>query len=140
MVLVGLIFYYIFQCQTRSFTLVLFGLVLYYYFQYPTRKFLNSTKFWEFWELKYKIFNSGIPVSFSGLRRDGKWPVLNGRELDGMGSGWSQVLRMENFPDFFKKNPVPGKGHSGSKTPTTKPIFTMVLAVVTGALLKLFMS
>ena len=46
-----------------------------HYFQYPTRKFPSSTEFREFRELKYKISISGIPVSFSGLSRDGKWPV-----------------------------------------------------------------
>ena len=38
-----------------------------------------------FHRLLYNIINSGIPISFSGLRRDGKWPVLNEPELDKMG-------------------------------------------------------
>ena len=67
-------------------------------------------------EKQYKIFNLGIPISFSGLRQDGKWPVLNGRELDGTGSGWSQVLETENFLDFFEKNPVPEKWYLGTQT------------------------
>ena len=51
--------------------------------------------------------NLGIPVSFLGLRRDGKWPVLNGQELYGTGSVWSWVLGMENFLDFPGKNWYP---------------------------------
>ena len=93
-------------------SLVLFRLVLCYYFQYPTRKFPSST---EFRELKYEISNSGTPVSFLGLRRDRKWPVLNGRELHGTGSGWYWVLGSGNFPDFFGKNLFPWKWHSGKQ-------------------------
>ena len=59
------------EMMQKKISLVLFGLVLYYYFQYQTRKFPTSTEFKEFWELKYKISNSGIPVSFLGLIRDG---------------------------------------------------------------------
>ena len=102
-----------FCAKPEIFSLVLFGLVLYYYFQYPTRKFLSSTEFSEYREFQYKISNSGIPNSFLGLRRDGKWPVLNGQELDGTGSGWSWVLRMGNFPDFLEK------WHSGMQTSTS---------------------
>ena len=47
-------------------------------FSVPKRKFPSSSEFREFRELKYQISNSGIPVSFSGLSRDGKWPVPNG--------------------------------------------------------------
>ena len=75
--------------------------------EYPTRKFPSSTDIWEFRELKYKIFkfgNSGILVWFSGLRRDGKWPVLNGRELNGIRSGWSWMLGTGYFPHFPGKN------------------------------------
>ena len=67
MVLVGVVFKKKNNIVQEIFSLVLFGLVLYYYFQYPTRKFLSST---EFQESKYKISNSRIPVSFSGLSRD----------------------------------------------------------------------
>ena len=46
------------------------------------KKFPSSTEFWEFQELKYKISNSGIPISFSGLSWD--WeedvPECLGRE------------------------------------------------------------
>ena len=38
-------------------------------------KFPSRTEFREFRKLKYKISNLGIPVLFSGLRRDGKWLV-----------------------------------------------------------------
>ena len=65
----------------------------------------------------FSVPNKKIPeqyrISGSGLRQDGKWLVLKGRELDGTGSGWSRVLGTENFTDFFGKNPVPGKWHSG---------------------------
>ena len=87
-----------------------------HYFQYPTRKFQSSTEFWEFWELNCKILNLGIPVSFSGLRQDMKWPVLNERDLDGTENGWSRLLGKGNFSDFFEKNLVPGKCHLGTHT------------------------
>ena len=113
------------------FSLVLFGgFVFYYYFQYPTRKFPSSTEFQEFWELKYKISNSGSPVSFLGQRRDGKWPVLNGQELDGTGSGLSRVLGTGNFPDFFGKNLVPGKWYSGMQTSTIYLLFFFLFSHV----------
>ena len=49
----------------------------------------------------------GIPVSFSELRWGKKWAVLNGRELDGTGSGWSRILRMGNFTNFPGKTWYP---------------------------------
>ena len=56
------------------------------------------------WDSVYICYlNSRIPISFSGLRWDGKWVVLNARELDGTGSGWSLMLRTENFPIFGEK-------------------------------------
>ena len=39
------------------------------------------------WYLLCMPFSPFSPLP--GLRRDGKWPVLNGRELDGTGSEWS---------------------------------------------------
>ena len=57
----------------------------------------------EFREWKYKISNSRIPVSFSGLRQDGKWPVLNGRELDERGSGLVLNARNGKFLGFSWK-------------------------------------
>ena len=68
---------------------------------------LKWTKIQNFW---YKISNSGIPVSFWGMIWDGKWPVLNGRELDRMGSGWTWMLEMANFPIFLGENLVLGNG------------------------------
>ena len=105
------------------FSLVLFGLVLYYYFQYPTRKFSTSTEFKEFRELKYKISNSGIPVSFLGLRRDGTWTVLNGCELDGTGSGLVLNARDGNFPEFSGKKVATPKTRPGTQTSKTFPKF-----------------
>ena len=105
-----------FSAEQEIFSLVLFDLVLYYYFQYPTRKFPSSAEFREFWELKYKISNSGIPVSFLGLRREGKWPVPNGGTETEPGRGCSRKLGMANFSDFSGKNPVPWKWHSGTQT------------------------
>ena len=92
----------------------MFGLVLYYSFQYPTRKFPGSTEFWEFWELKHKIFNSRIPVSFLGLRQN----IV--ASLEWVGIGWERkwlVLSAWDgkFPRFFEKIPVPGKWHSGKQ-------------------------
>ena len=105
---VGLVFITYFSATQEIFSLSLFGLVLFYYFQYPTRKFQSSIKFWEFRELKYKISNSGIPVSFLGLRRDGNWPVLNdGTEL-GPGRGCSQTFKPILFPFFYGKYTVLG--------------------------------
>ena len=50
------------------------------------------------------------------LKQDGKKPVPNaGTEL-GPGRGCSQKLGMGNVPDFFGKNLVPGKWHSGMQT------------------------
>ena len=90
--------------------------LLYNIFQYPTGNFLSSTEFREFFPNFPKISNSGTLVSFSGLRRDGKWPVQNGGTETGPGSGCSRMLGMENFPDFCRKNPIPEKWHSGMQT------------------------
>ena len=92
--------------------------LLYNIFQYPTGNFLSSTEFREFFPNFPKISNLGIPVSFLGLRRDGNWPVPNGRTETGPGRGCSQMLGTGNFPDFSMKFPVPGKWHLGTQTST----------------------
>ena len=68
--------------------------VLYNIFQYPTGNFPASTEFWEFFSNFPEISNSGTPVSFSGLRCDGKWPVPKGRTETGPGSGCTRMLGM----------------------------------------------
>ena len=65
-----------------------------------------------------KISNSGIPVSFLGLRRDENWPVPSGGTETGPGRGCSRMLGTGNFLDFSLKNPVPGKWHLGTQTST----------------------
>ena len=57
----------------------------------------------EFREWKYKIYNSRIPVSFSGLRQDEKWPVLNRRVLDGTGSGLVECSERKISRIFLEK-------------------------------------
>ena len=49
--------------------------------------------------------NLGIPVSFLGLRQDGKWASLEWWELDGTGSG--PVLKAGISRFFQEKNLVP---------------------------------
>ena len=83
--------------------MVLVGLVLYYYFQYPTRKFPSSTELWEFWELKYKISNSEIHVSFLGLRQNVKKPVPNDGTESGPGKGCSRMFKTLLFPIFLRE-------------------------------------
>ena len=63
--------------------------------------------------LKPKIFNSGIPISFSGLRRDGKWASLEWRELDGTG-----MLGIGNFALFPGKKIWYPKMRPGMQTST----------------------
>ena len=50
------------------------------------------------------------------LKQDGKKPVQNACTESGPGRGYSQMLRTGNFPDFWGKNPVPGKWHSGRQS------------------------
>ena len=57
-------------------SLALFSLDFTNIFQYPTGNFLSSTEIREKLEIFQCIINSGIPVSFSGLRWDGKWASL----------------------------------------------------------------
>ena len=64
----------------------------------------------------------GIPVSFSGLRQDGKKPDLNAGTESGAGRGCSPMLERENFLDFLGKNLVPGKWHSGTQTSRMQPV------------------
>ena len=53
---------------------------------------------------------------FPDFKQDEKKPVPNaGTEL-GLGRGCSQMLKTGNFPDFWGKNPVPGKWHSREQT------------------------
>ena len=61
-------------------------------FQYPTGNFPSSTEFREFFPNFPEISNSGIPISFLGLRRDGNWPVPNGWTETQLGRGSSRML------------------------------------------------
>ena len=83
---------------------------------------MPSSEFWEFQEFEYKISNMGIPVSFLELRRDQKWPVLNGWESDGMESGWSRMLETENFPENLGKNLI-AKKRDGECRPLPQTVF-----------------
>ena len=87
----------------------MFGLDLHNIFQYPKGNFPSSTEFWEFFLNFPKISNAGIPVSFTGLRRDGNWPVPIGGTETRSGRGSSRMLGTGNFP---------GKWHSGTQTST----------------------
>ena len=78
----------------------------------PLGKFLNG--------LEMGIINSGIPVSFSGLRRDGKWASLERRELDGTGMGPVLNACDREFPAFSRKKiwyPKPRPGMQTSRGP-----------------------
>ena len=74
------------------------------YYSVPLGKFLNGLKI-------YKISNLGIPVSFLGLRQDGKWPVLKWASI-------RQVLnaREKKFPTFSGKKFGTQKTRMGMKT------------------------
>ena len=62
---------------------------------------------------------------FPNLKQAGKKPVLNaGTEL-GPGRGCSRMLGTGNFPDFFGKNLVAGKWHSGTQTSTLAGLFLL---------------
>ena len=81
------------------------GKMSYNKFQYPTGNFPSSTEFWKFFPNSPKISNSGIPVSFLELRRDGKWPVPNGGTETRPGKRMFQNMRY-------------GKWHLGIQTST----------------------
>ena len=70
--------------------------------EFSRNSVLNNPNFPEF-------SNSGIPVSFSGLRRDGSWPVPNGGTETGPGRGCSRMLGTGKSPNFPGKNSVPKK-------------------------------
>ena len=53
---------------------------------------------------------------FPDLKQARKKPVPNAGTESGPGRGCSQMLGTGNFPDFFGKNMVPRKWHSGKQT------------------------
>ena len=53
--------------------------------------------------MKYKISNWGIPVSFSGLRQDGKCLVPNGGTEMGQEVGWFSNARDREISKFSRK-------------------------------------
>ena len=81
----------------------LFGLDFTNIFQYPTGNFSSSTEIREKSGIFPCIINSGIPVSFSGLSREGKWASLEWLELDRTGSGPVLNAWDREFPIFFWK-------------------------------------
>ena len=76
-------------------------------------QYLSST---EFWELKYKISILGIPDTFLGLRRDRKWPVLNGWDWVRNRKRMFPNARGEKFPGFFWKKFGTQKMRLGTQT------------------------
>ena len=63
---------------------------------------------------KYKNYNLGIPISFSGLRRDGSGPVLNGENLTGWEVGQPWMLGTKKFPRFSGKKIWYSKNENGN--------------------------
>ena len=109
--------------SNNFFSLVLFGLDLCNIFQYPTGNFPSSTEFREKSRIFMCYLNSGIPISFSGLRRDGKKPDPNAGTESGPRRGCSRMLGTGNF----WKNPVPGKWHSERRPLGSSSLSVLVL-------------
>ena len=76
------------------------------------------------------IINSGIPVSFQGLRRDGKWASLEQRELDGTGSEPVLNARDQKFPLFPGKKIWYPKTRLGMQTSNKNVIFTLAFIII----------
>ena len=84
--------------------------------KYPTENFLSSTEIRDKLGIFPCIINSGIPVSFLGLRRDGKWASLEWRELDGTGSGPVLNAWDREFTAFSEKKIWYPKTRPGMQT------------------------
>ena len=67
---------------------------------------------------------------FPSLKQDGKKAVLNARTESGPGKECSRMLGTLLFPDFYGKNPVRGKWHSGMQTSTSQPNININYAVI----------
>ena len=67
---------------------------------------------------------------FPSLKQDGKKPVLNARTESGPGKECTRMLGRLLFPDFYGKNPVSGKCHSGMQTSTSQPNININYAVI----------
>ena len=67
------------------------------------------------------------PRMFPDLKQDRKNPVLNAGTESGPGRGCSRMLGMGNFPDFWGKNLVLGKWHSGMQTSIIIDVFNLNL-------------
>ena len=79
----------------------------------------HSGKSWQAPKLKLSIFiweAFGNSWMFPDLKQAGKKPILYAGTESGPLTSSSRMLGTGNFPDFFRKNLVPGKCHSVMQT------------------------